>query len=127
MHPFTLPSRQQRISLKDFFDHVFDKLRPKQSGFLPCIYRDNIQANGELVAAGSSLAIQLTQQNYNNISEATGPVKDMLEDHLGATEATVAPHLQSDLQRVRTIKPSEQSLNEENSLMKPFIVPNSWE
>jgi len=106
---FTLPSRQQRITLKDFFDHVFDKLRPKQSGFLPCIYRKQIQANGELVAAGSSLALQLKQQNYDNISKATGPVKAMLEDHLEATEDVVAPHLQPDLHRVRTVKPPNKA------------------
>jgi hypothetical protein len=127
MHLFTLPRRQQRITLQDFFDHVFDKLRPKQSGFLPCIYRKHIQANGKLVAAGSSLAIQLTQKNYDNISHATGPIKAILEDHLEATEDMVAPHLQSDLHRVRTVKPSEQSLMEETTVVKPFIVPNSWE
>ncbi len=42
-------NKQRWITIADFFKYVFPRLRPSQQGYLPCLYRSHLNANGELV------------------------------------------------------------------------------
>jgi len=95
--------RQYWMTLGMFFVHIFPRVRPGQKGFLPSIYRQHIQANGELVANGSSIAIELTERNYNNIAQANTANRDILEEMLETNEVEVESLLDESLQGHRTV------------------------
>lgn len=47
---FTVSDNQQRwITIGDFFEHIFPRLRPTQSGYLPSLYRQHCYTHGKLV------------------------------------------------------------------------------
>lgn len=126
--------RQHRFEIGPFFDNIFPRLRPGQKGFLPCIYRDHIQANGELVAAGSSIAIQLTERNYENMATANNPtVQRELEANMTQTEERAAPMLREELQGNRTVPPSQVAglpVGRDANFIDahhPHVLPETWE
>ncbi len=51
---------QRWITIADFFKYVFPRLRPSQQGYLPCIYRTHLNANGELVSEYLAFGERLT-------------------------------------------------------------------
>lgn len=115
-------NNQRWIMIPDFFKYIFPRLRPNQQGFLPCIYRSHLNLNGELVkfsvsvdrriligskvAAGSSIAMNLVQRNYQNILNTNNPqLQKHLENELREVETTLASS-GSDPERIcRTIVP----------------------
>lgn len=55
-------NKQRWITIADFFKYVFPRLRPSQQGYLPCIYRTHLHANGELVTKSQFILSRLMTQ-----------------------------------------------------------------